>query len=132
MNCKKKKQDNLINNLKHSQQVHLGQLFLDVNLITTFHEYDQDQAKGIACGRTKGHGDVKIFGDNAKRKKAATRCPVEHGRHGGGGNIPWSFILQNYRNRNKIRPRGPHSLYAPLPFLNDNEITLPRQISRVS
>ena len=74
-----------INNLKHSQQVHLGQLFLDVNLITTFHEYDQDQAKGIACGRTKGHGAVKIFVDNATRKNAATRCPVERGRDGGGG-----------------------------------------------
>ena len=58
-------------------------------------------------------------------------CRTREGR-GWGGNIPWSFILQNYRNRNKIRPRGPHSLYAPLPFLNDNEITLPRQISRVS
>ena len=132
MNCKKKKQDNLINNLKHSQQVHLGQLFLDVNLITTFHEYDQDQAKGIACGRTKGHGNVKIFGDNATRKTQQHGALSNEGGKGVGGNIPWSFILQNYRDRSKIRPRGPHSLYAPLLFLNDNEITLPRQISRVS
>ena len=75
----------------------------------------------------------KNFWPQLHAQNAATRCPVERGREGGGGgNIPWSFILQNYRNRNKIRPRGPHSLCAPWPFLNDNEITLPRQISRVS
>lgn len=77
--------------MKHSQQVHLGQLFLDVNPITTFHEYDQDQAKGIACGRTKGHGDVKNFGDNATRKNATTRCPIERGREGGGRQ--YSFVI---------------------------------------
>ena len=66
---------------------------MDVNLITTFHEYDQDQAKGIACGRTKGHGDVKVFGDNSTRKTAATRCPVERGREGGGGAI---FLGHSY------------------------------------
>ena len=83
-----------INNLKHSQQVRLGQLFLEVNLTTTFDEYDQDQAKGIACGRTKGHGDVKIFGDNATRKNAATRCPVERGREGGErGGGQYSLVI---------------------------------------
>ena len=51
---------------------------------------------------------------------------------GRGGNISWFFVLQNYRNRNKIRPRGPHSLYAPLSHLKDIEVTLPRQISPVS
>ena len=58
-------------------------------------------------------------------------CRTREGRGWGAIFLGHSY----YRTKEtgiKIRPRGPHSLYAPLPFLNDNEITLPRQISRVS